>query len=118
MLGNSSMGRMLFEYPHDPRQSGGGHNTAAPLCLIVIQPEPRHQGAQGAQRLLLDSRICDVSLRSSDVKGHLVLREVCKGRESGGSQSPCTAPLCQSGLQASVLRLGHGLHMSRMETTQ
>ena len=75
MLGNSSMGRMLFEYPHDPRQSGGGHNTAAPLCLIVIQPEPRHQGAEGAQRLLLDSCIRDTSLRSID------------GREIGRAQT-------------------------------
>jgi hypothetical protein len=118
MLHNRSVGRMLFEYPHDPRHSGGGHNTAAPLGLIFLQPEPRYHGAQGAQRLLLDSRISDASLRSSDVQGQRVLREVCKDREFSGSQSPCATPLRQSGLQASALRLGHGLHMSRIQTTQ
>ncbi len=117
MLYNRS-GRMLRKYPDDPRHSGGGHDTAAPHCLHLLQPEPRHHGAQGAQRLLLDSRICNASLRSSDVQGDSVLREICKSRESSGSQSPCATPLCQSGLQARVLRLQCGLRMPRFQTTR
>ena len=108
MLCNHSVGWMLRQHPHDPRHSGGGQITAAPLGLIFRQRLPRYHGAQGAQRLLLDPCIRDASLRSSDVQGHHAMREICKD----GEQLSLIGPLRQRGLQACSFCLGCGLHRS------